>query len=278
MRRRGRGTRATGPQRGHDLETELHLGFEEAVRGVTSTVRFRPSRRAPRATARAPHRERSRSAARSAVASGSIAVNQGPFSFSQVCPNCGGRGQVIADPCPTCHGRGVEVRARAVKVRVPAGVADGQRIRVKGRGGAGAHGGEPGDLYVVVSVAPHPLFGRRGNDLTVRVPVTFAEATLGAEVTVPTLDDAGDDPGKPGTPSGTVLRVGAGASASKAGGRRLARDARRAGAADSQRRAARGRRETRAGFTDDPRGPDRRASVGGAPPGDDSGGGSTDGT
>jgi molecular chaperone DnaJ len=139
--------------------------------------------------------------------SGAIAVNQGPFSVSQVCPNCNGRGQVIANPCPTCAGRGVEVRPRTVKVRVPAGVADGQRIRVKGRGAAGTHGGEPGDLYVVVSVAKHPIFGRRGNDLTIRIPVTFVEATLGAEVAVPTLDAPVTIRVKPGTQSGTVLRI-----------------------------------------------------------------------
>src|SRR2546421_3758485 len=118
---------------------------------------------------------------------GSIAVDQGPFSFSQVCPTCGGRGQVIPMPCPTCHGRGVEGRTREVKVRVPAGVSDGQRIRVKGRGAAGANGGPPGDLYVVVHVQPHAMFGRSGDDLTLRLPVTFAEAALRADVKVPTL-------------------------------------------------------------------------------------------
>src|SRR4029077_14884745 len=139
--------------------------------------------------------------------SGSIAVDQGPFSFSQVCPTCGGRGQVIPTPCPTCHGRGVEMRAREVKVRVPVGVTDGQRIRVKGRGAAGANGGPPGDLFVVVHVSPHPLFGRSGNDLTIRLPVTFAEATLGADVKVPTLDGQVTVRIPPGTPSGKVLRV-----------------------------------------------------------------------
>jgi molecular chaperone DnaJ len=201
------GPQRNGPQRGRDLETELHLGFEEAVRGVTSTVRF---------TAEAScHTCHGSGAAPGTTpvtcpqcgGSGSVAVNQGGFSFSEVCPNCGGRGQVIPTPCPTCHGRGVEVRPRTVKVRVPAGVADGQRIRVKGRGGAGAHGGEAGDLYVVVSVEPHARFGRRGNDLTVHVPVTFAEATLGAEVPVPTLDGPVTIRVKPGTQSGTVLRV-----------------------------------------------------------------------
>ena len=99
------------------------------------------------------------------------------------------------------------MRAREVKVRIPAGVADGQRIRVKGRGAAGANGGPPGDLYVVVHVRAHPLFGRSGNDLTLRLPVTFTEATLGADVKVPTLDGQVTVRIPPGTPSGKVLRV-----------------------------------------------------------------------
>jgi molecular chaperone DnaJ len=98
-------------------------------------------------------------------------------------------GFVIEDPCPTCHGSGVERREREVKVRIPAGVDDGQRIRLKGRGGPGRHGGPPGDLYVTTRVQPHKIFGRKGLDLTLRVPVTYPEAALGAEVEVPTLDD-----------------------------------------------------------------------------------------
>jgi molecular chaperone DnaJ len=99
------------------------------------------------------------------------------------------------------------VRAREVKVRIPAGVADAQRIRVKGRGGAGANGGPPGDLYVVVHVNEHALFGRSGNDLTLRLPVTFPEAALGADIKVPTLDAQVTVRIPPGTPSGKVLRV-----------------------------------------------------------------------
>ena len=206
-RGRGQDRQRNGPRRGQDLETQLHLGFEEAVRGVTSTVRFTAE-----ATCSTCHGSGAAPGTAPEICpqcggSGAIAVNQGPFSVSQVCPTCGGRGQIIPTPCPTCAGRGVEVRPRTVKVRVPAGVADGQRIKVKGRGGAGTHGGEPGDLYVVVSVDPHPIFGRRGNDLTVRVPVTFAEATLGAEVAVPTLDEPVTIRVKPGTQSGTVLRI-----------------------------------------------------------------------
>ena len=199
--------RASGPQRGQDLETELHLSFDDAVSGVTSTVRFRADATCSTCAGSGAAPGSMPETCPECHGSGSVAVDQGPFSFSQVCPNCGGRGQIIPKPCPTCRGRGVEVRAREVKVRIPAGVADGQRIRVKGRGAAGANGGPPGDLYVVVHVRAHSLFGRSGNDLTLRLPVTFAEATLGADVRVPTLDGKVTVRIPPGTPSGKVLRV-----------------------------------------------------------------------
>jgi molecular chaperone DnaJ len=137
---------------------------------------------------------------------------------------CGGRGVTIDDPCPTCRGTGVERRPREVKVRVPAGVDDGQRIRLKGRGGPGRNGGPPGDLYVVVHVAAHPLFKRKGRDLTLTVPVTFPEATLGADIAVPTL--AGPPVTlrvPPGTRTGRTFRVkGKGIGGAKGAGDLLA--------------------------------------------------------
>ena len=198
---------ATGPQRGRDLETELHLQFDDAVRGVTSTVRFRADATCSTCAGSGAAPGTMPETCPECHGAGTIADNQGPFSFSQVCPTCGGRGLVVPTPCPTCQGTGVEVRAREVKVRIPAGVADGQRIRVKGRGGAGANGGPPGDLYVVVHVRDHALFGRSGNDLTLRLPVTFAEAARGADVKVPTLDAPVTVRIPPGTPSGKVMRV-----------------------------------------------------------------------
>jgi molecular chaperone DnaJ len=206
-RGRSRRTTATAPQRGQDLETELYLSFDDAVHGVTSTVRFRSDAVCHTCHGNGAAPGTSPETCPQCHGTGSIAVDQGPFSFSQVCPTCGGRGQVIPTPCPTCQGRGVELRDRDVKVRIPAGVADGQRIRVKGRGGAGANGGPAGDLYVVVHVAAHPLFGRSGNDLTLHVPVTFPEATLGANVKVPTLDGQVTVKVPAGTPSGKVMRV-----------------------------------------------------------------------
>jgi len=197
-----------GPQRGDDIETELYLDFREAVEGVTTSVRFTAE-----ATCHTCHGNGARPGTTPEVCptchgSGSVAQNQGPFSFSQVCPTCAGRGSIVRDPCPTCGGRGVERRPREVKVRVPAGVDDGQRIRVKERGAAGTNGGPPGDLYVVVHVRPDATFGRKGNDLTVHVPISYPQAVLGSQIRVPTLTGDGVTIKIPaGTPSGKTLRV-----------------------------------------------------------------------
>jgi molecular chaperone DnaJ len=148
-----------------------------------------------------------------------IQDNQGLFSFSQPCQTCGGTGLRVENPCPTCHGVGVEYAARQVKVRIPAGVEDGQRIRVKGRGGAGRGGGPAGNLYVVVRVDPHKVFGRRSKDLTLTVPITYAEAVLGTTIKVPTLDKPVTLKVPPGTRSGQTLRVrGRGVAASSGAG------------------------------------------------------------
>ena len=206
--RRGQGTRAGGgPRRGGDLEAQVHLSFDDAVRGATIGVQLTGA--APCSTCGGT------GAAPGTVpktctqcdGAGTLAVDQGPFSFSQICPRCNGTGRVVEKPCPTCGGGGAESRTREVKVRIPVGVADGQRVRVKGKGTPGQGGGPPGDLYVNVHVAPHPLFGRRNDDLLLRVPVTFSEAALGAEVKVPTLDGAVTVRIPPGTPNGKQLRV-----------------------------------------------------------------------
>jgi molecular chaperone DnaJ len=218
----GRGGR--GPHRGQDLETELHLTFDDAVAGITTAVHL---------TGDAPCRTCSGSGAKpgtsprrcdSCGGQGVVSDNQGLFSFSSPCPVCRGRGVTIDDPCATCRGTGVERRPREVNVRIPAGVADGQRIRLKGRGGPGHNGGPPGDLYVVVHVSPHPIFSRAGNNLTVTVPITFPEATLGADVGVPTLDGTPVTVRiPPGTRSGRTFRVkGKGVRTGKATGDLLA--------------------------------------------------------
>ena len=206
--RRGRSaTGRTGPARGDDLEASLHLSFDEAVAGVTTTVNVTSDVACGTCggTGAAP----GTTPVICSVCGGRGVRddNQGFFSFSQPCPACRGTGMRIETPCPTCNGSGLERRPRQVKVRVPPGVSDGQRIRLKARGGAGVNGGPAGDLYVVVHVAPHELFGRRGKDLTLTVPITFAEAALGATVTVPTLDKPVSLKIPPGTRSGKTFRV-----------------------------------------------------------------------
>jgi molecular chaperone DnaJ len=203
----GRRQSRTGPRRGADVETELHLSFEDAVRGVTAAVKVAGEARcetcggngaAPGTTPVVCPRCNGR---------GSLDEPQGLFSLSRICPECGGRGTKIEKPCPTCRGTGVTKRTRDVKVRVPPGVEDGQRIRVKGRGEAGRANGPAGDLYVVVHVGAHRIFGRRGRNLTATVPVTYPEAVLGTTVTVPTLDGQVTLRVPPGTPTGKTFRV-----------------------------------------------------------------------
>lgn len=203
--RRGRG--AAGPRPGSDLETELHVDFLDAIHGVTTTVRFTADAACQTCSGTGARAGTTPQRCPRCAGTGSVAVDQGPFSFSEVCPTCGGRGGIVTDPCSTCSGSGVERRQREVKVRIPAGVEDGQRIRVKGRGAAGSFGGPPGNLYVIVHVGAHALFGRSGKDLTVRVPITFPEAVLGAQVRVPTMGEPVVVKVPPGTTSGKKVRV-----------------------------------------------------------------------
>jgi molecular chaperone DnaJ len=210
--RRGGGAsgpgRGTGPHRGQDLEAELHLDFEDAVRGLTTTIHLTSEAACSTCMGTGAKPGTTPRTCVQCNGRGVLDDNQGFFSFSQPCPACAGRGYTIDDPCPTCAGSGIEHRPREVKVRIPAGVADGQRIRLRGRGGPGRNGGPPGDLYVTTRVTPHRLFGRRGDDLTLTVPVTFPEAVLGADVRVPTLDGTSVKVRIPaGTRSGRTLRV-----------------------------------------------------------------------
>ncbi|HMD45580.1 MAG TPA: DnaJ C-terminal domain-containing protein, partial [Acidimicrobiales bacterium] len=210
--------RTRAQQRGADLETELHLSFEDAVKGVTVTVNLPEDARCHTCKGSGAAPGTSTHTCDRCGGQGTLDDNQGLFSLSTVCPKCNGRGTLVDTPCPTCHGTGTERRTRRVKVRVPAGVSDGQRIRVKGRGAPGQGSGLPGDLYVVVRVGKHATFGRRGKNLTLTVPISFPEAALGSTVTVPTLDDKVTLRVPPGTSSGTVLRVrGRGVPAGKNG-------------------------------------------------------------
>jgi molecular chaperone DnaJ len=194
-----------GSRRGADLETGVRLSFEDAARGATVPVKVR--RDAPcQVCGGSGDRSGSARACPTCGGKGSVAESQGLFAFQRPCPTCGGSGRQIADPCANCRGSGVEHRTETVKVKIPAGINDGARIRVRGRGGA-VQGGQTGDLYVVVGVDTHPVFGRAGSDLTIDVPVSYSEAVLGAKVAVPTLDEPVTVKIPAGTESGKVFRV-----------------------------------------------------------------------
>ncbi len=201
-------TSSNGPRRGTDIEASLTMTFDDASRGATTTVNVVSDVRCPECFGSGAAVGTAPLVCPDCHGTGAVAENQGPFSFSSPCSRCGGRGRIIETPCPTCAGLGSVRRPRQVKVRIPQGVRDGQRIRVKGRGGAGANGGPDGDLYVRVHVEPHRLFGRDGDHLTLTVPVTFAEAVLGADITVPTLEGESVTIRVPsGTSSGRTFRV-----------------------------------------------------------------------
>ena len=206
-----------GPRRGEDLEASLTLAFGDAVSGVTTEVNIVGAGPCETCNATGAAPGTTSTVCSACGGRGSVDSNQGFFSFSQPCSRCGGTGMRIETPCPSCHGSGGSTKPRRVKLRVPAGVEDGQRIRLKHRGGIGFNGGPPGDLLVTVRVGGHSLFGRKGKDLTITTPITFAEAVLGATITVPTLDGKVSLRVPPGSKSGRVLRA-KGKGAAAAGG------------------------------------------------------------
>lgn len=216
--RNGRQSRGTGPQRGDDLEAELHLSFLDAINGVTTSVNVTSD--ATCDICRGSGAEPGTTAATCATCGGRGVMddNQGVFSFSRPCPTCHGAGRVVDNPCHGCRGTGVQRRNRAVSVRMPPGVQDGQRIRLKGRGGAGRNGGPNGDLYVEVHVGNHELFSRKGHDLTVEVPVTYPELALGAVIKVPTLGEPVTVKIPEGTTPGKTFRIKGRGVAKKDGG------------------------------------------------------------
>ena len=208
--RGGTGTQGTQtrPRRGADVETETTLGFGDSIDGVTVSLRLTGEGACP-----ACHGTGAKSGTVPRVCptcqgTGQTSQNLGSFAFSEPCKECRGRGLVVDDPCPECAGSGRAMSSRTIQARIPAGVADGQRIKLKGKGAPGERGGPAGDLYVKIHVTPHPVFGRSGHNLTVTVPVTFPEAALGAEVKVPALRGAAVSVRIPaGTPNGRTFRV-----------------------------------------------------------------------
>ena len=199
--------RATRPRRGADVETEITLDFREAAKGVTIPLQLtNPS---PCTTCHGSGAKPGTHPVTCGTCHGSGFTNEqrGAFGFSAPCPDCGGQGTKIEDPCPDCSGTGVTTRRRTITVRVPAGVVDGQKVRLAGQGEAGLRGRPAGDFFVTVHVRPDEIFTRSGDDLEVTVPVSFGELALGGTITVPTLDGKVRVRVPAGTADGRTLRV-----------------------------------------------------------------------
>jgi molecular chaperone DnaJ len=203
----GGGRRRGGPQRGSDLRYDLEITFEESARGAETTVQI-------------PRQENCEACAGSGAAPGSSPVvcsqcrgqgqvrfQQGFFTVARTCPQCRGAGRTITKPCQTCRGAGQVSKQRKITVKIPAGIATGQQLRLQGEGEGGLAGGPPGNLYVVVHVQEHEFFRRDGLNLFCEIPVNFTTVALGGQIQVPTLDGTEDVKVPEGTATGTTLRL-----------------------------------------------------------------------
>lgn len=197
----------TQPQRGDDLRYDMEITFEEAARGCEKEVSLtKPERCETCQGSGAEAGSRTRTCP-ACGGRGQVINSRGIFSIAQTCPHCQGAGRVIDKPCGACRGSGRRDRMSKIKLRIPAGVDTGSRLRSAGNGEAGLRGGPSGDLYVVLHVKPHPVFQRDGDDLLCEVPVSFVDAALGAEIEVPTLDGKSGIKIPAGTQPGTMFRL-----------------------------------------------------------------------
>ncbi|MEX0756330.1 MAG: molecular chaperone DnaJ [Acidimicrobiia bacterium] len=203
----GGATRRAAARKGPDTSAALHMSFEDAFHGVTTTVSVRGEAACSRCGGSGAEPGTSVTTCPTCNGAGQVAQSQGLFAFPQTCPQCRGAGRLIESPCTNCRGRGTETRVRDIKVKIPAGVKNGATIRLPGKGGPGRNGGPAGDLLVNVTVEKHPLFSRRGNDLTITVPITFSEAALGTKLEVPTMGEPVTLKIPAGTTSGKTFRV-----------------------------------------------------------------------
>ena len=184
----GGGRGRSSVQRGSDLRYTLELDLEEAVRGTSVTIRVPTLVACKTCDGSGAKKGTAPVTCTTCGGHGQVRMQQGFFSVQQTCPRCHGTGKMIADPCNDCHGHGRVEEQKTLSVKVPAGVDTGDRIRLAGEGEAGVNGGPAGDLYVVVSVREHKIFQRDGKNLYCEVPISFADAALGGELEVPTLD------------------------------------------------------------------------------------------
>jgi molecular chaperone DnaJ len=203
----GGGRRQRAPERGEDLSVSIKLSFDDALKGVTTKISVPQTVRCEACTGTGAAAGTSPARCPQCQGRGSVNASQGFFSINQPCPSCGGSGTVIENPCAACQGTGATRALKKYTVPLPAGVKDGTKIKLKGKGEPGLRGGPPGDLYVIAQVGDSPLFERRGSDLVVDVPVTMTEAALGATVRVPTPEGSVGLKIPAGTQTGKMLKL-----------------------------------------------------------------------
>ncbi|HMJ35762.1 MAG TPA: molecular chaperone DnaJ [Baekduia sp.] len=205
----GRGGAAGGPraERGKDLESSVAITFEQAMQGAQIPLSVATTQTCPTCRGTGAKPGTSPKVCPKCQGRGIESQGQGLFSISQPCSRCHGSGAIIEDPCPTCQGAGAQKTVKKYKVNIPAGVREGSRVRLAGKGEAGRHGGPPGDLYVLTHVTPSAIFERKGDNLEVEVPLTIPEAIRGADVEVPTLNGRKKLRVAPGTKHGTIQRL-----------------------------------------------------------------------
>ncbi|MDQ3805200.1 MAG: molecular chaperone DnaJ [Acidobacteriota bacterium] len=204
---RSAGARRTPAERGADLRHDLEMSLEEAAAGMTAQFtiqRFEACAACKGAGAAPGTRPETCSKCNGA---GRVILKQGYFAVERTCSQCRGTGRMIRTPCESCQGAGRVAREKQIEVKIPAGVETDSRMRLAGEGHAGTQGGPPGDLYVFIHIREHEVFERQGHNLYASVPVTFAQAALGAEISVPTLDDQQNLKIPAGTQTGTVFRL-----------------------------------------------------------------------
>lgn len=201
------GRRANQPHRGADLRYSLELSLEDAVHGTEVKIRVPTAERCETCSGTGARPGTTPTVCRTCGGHGQVRMQQGFFSIQQTCPTCRGAGQRISDPCTTCRGEGRVERTKTLSVKVPAGVDEGDMIRLTGEGEAGGRGGATGDLFVQVHLKPHPIFKRENDDLYCEMPLSFATAVLGGELEAPTLDGPTGIKIPPGTQSEKTFRL-----------------------------------------------------------------------
>lgn len=203
----GGGGRRERVYRGADLRYNLEIGLEEAARGTETKIRIPTLEACDTCHGSGAKPGTTPTTCSTCGGHGQVRIQQGFFSVQQTCPRCGGTGKMVSDPCPACRGEGRIKKHKTLSVKIPAGVDNGDRIRLAGEGEAGVNGGPPGDLYVVVHLKEHPVFKRHGDDLHCEMPISFATAALGGELEIPTLDGHAKIRIPPETQSGKVFRL-----------------------------------------------------------------------